>query len=181
MVKYCGYPTHYTHYTEVKLDMDSEIQAMSDVTAALEPLDEEARRRVLRWANERFKIQPSKSTQTEPDRDPSKQFESFDQLFDAANPATASEKALVAAYYNQVVQGQEDFDSMALNRQLKHLGHSSRNITRDFDALIDRTPRLAMQVRKQGSTRQARKKYKLTAEGIKAVQKMLQNDQEDEQ
>jgi hypothetical protein len=83
------------------------------------------------------------------------------------------EKVLVVAYWFQVIQGQDDWDSFAINTELKHLGHPSTNITRDLDSLMNRAPRLVLQVRKDGTTKQARKRYKLTREGVRAVEKLL--------
>jgi len=47
------------------------------------------------------------------------------------------------------------------------------NITVALGALVDDTPRLVIQTHKAGKTKQARKKYKLTAEGIKRIKQML--------
>jgi hypothetical protein len=168
--------------------LDAEIKAMADIVTALQGLDQEGIGRVLRWAFQRYQVSlklPAGTVTTDAralegrgtiER---KAFDSFHELFDAANPNTGSEKALVAGYWFQVLQGQDDLDSQQLNKELKDLGHPSANITRDLDRLIDRTPRYAMQVRKQGSTQQARKRYKLTREGIKAVEAMFGSKDED--
>ena len=160
--------------------MDPEIQAMSDIAKALEGLDQEAARRVLKWAIERFQLRamgmagPGGGTGTTGASPlPSRAFTDFPELFDAANPQTGLDKVLVAAYWFQVSQGQEDWDSQTVNTTLKQLGHPSSNITRDLDALIKRTPRLVLQVRKEGTSKQARKRYKLTREGIRAAEAML--------
>lgn len=164
--------------------MDAEVKAMSDVVAALQGLDDEAVVRVLKWASQRFNVSSkgalSKDSATldESEDEPPKRtptFENFHELFDATNPASAPEKAMVAGYWFQVVGGQDDFDSQQLNKELKNLGHPSTNITRDLDALIGRNPRHVMQVRKEGKTKQARKRYKLTREGAKAVERMLKS------
>ena len=39
--------------------------------------------------------------------------------------------------------------------------------------MIDQTPRLILQTSKSGSAKQARKRYKVTREGVKRVQSML--------
>jgi hypothetical protein len=160
--------------------MDPEIQAMGEIARALETLEPDAARRVLKWAIERFQVslssgpkEASPAGRPEDASLPTRAFLDFPELFDAANPQTGLDKALVAAYWYQIVQGQDDWDSQTTNKELKNLGHPSSNITRDLEALIKRTPRLVMQVRKQGSTRQARKRYKLTREGIRAVEAML--------
>lgn len=169
--------------------MDLEIEAMSAIAKALGTLEKDAVVRVLHWASERYGVAPSMPTHhTTVERAQSANavpqqkvngtvevavYSDFHELFDAANPSTSVEKALVAGYWFQVLKGQEDLDSQQLNKELKNLGHPSTNITRDLDSLINKTPRHVMQIRKDGSTRQARKKYKLTREGIKAVDRML--------
>lgn len=171
--------------------MDPEIEAMSTIAKALGSLEKEAVVRVLHWASERYGVAPStsshrttaehaQSANTQPQSQQKASgtgevatYSDFHELFDAANPSTSVDKALVAGYWFQVLKGQEDLDSQQLNKELKNLGHPSTNITRDLDSLINKTPRFVMQIRKDGSTKQARKKYKLTREGIKALERML--------
>ena len=157
---------------------------MSAIAKVLSPLDQDTVRRVLKWALERFQARgavPSPgSSAPEAGSGPAiplavhgRTFLDFPELFDAANPQTSVEKVLAAGYWFQALQGQEDWDSQTINTALKHLGHQSTNITRDLDGLINRTPRYVIQVRKDGATRQARKRYKLTREGTKAVEQMI--------
>ena len=156
---------------------DPEIKAMGEVASALAPLEPEAVRRVLRWAIERYQSRPGSPRPDVPEATGApaapRTFLSFPDLFDAANPASGLDKVLAAAYWFQVVQGQEDLDAILLHKELRHLGHPSSNITRDLDSLSNRTPRYVLQVRKAGSTKQARKRYRLTREGIRAVEQML--------
>ena len=162
------------------MSQDAEIQAMMDISKALSELEPEAVSRVLRWAADRYQAKFSSSTAAASWQESgnngssaAQRFEDFASLYNAANPPNAVERALVAAYWFQAVQGNVDFDALSLNKELKHLGHPSTNITRDLDALINRTPRLVIQVRKSGNSKQARKKYKLTTEGRRAVERML--------
>jgi DNA-binding MarR family transcriptional regulator len=83
------------------------------------------------------------------------------------------DKVVAVAYWFQQLQGNEDWDSATVNNELKHLGYSSSNITRDLDNLMAKSPRYVIQTRKEGTTKQARKRYKLTREGIRAVEAML--------
>ncbi|HEX7118013.1 MAG TPA: hypothetical protein VF212_04460 [Longimicrobiales bacterium] len=164
---------------------DPELKAMSDVAAALAGLDPDAIRRIIEWAADRYQVRavPSRSmlednrhgeeTQIETDSEEPKAYDDFASFYDAADPQTSIEKALVAAYWFQVVQGADDIDSYTLNKELKHLGHPSTNITRDLGKLINRKPRLVIQVRKGGNSQQARKRYKVTVEGRRAVEKMV--------
>jgi hypothetical protein len=170
--------------------MDPEIKAMTDVVGALTPLEPEAVARVITWAAERFSVQLARGGRPKASASDltgvredfvaqPKDFADFHELFDAANPSTGPDKALLAGYWFQVVQGQDDLESQQLNSELKNLGHPSTNITRDFGSLINRSPRYVMQVRKEGNSKQARKKYKLTREGIKAVERMLRGSAAD--
>jgi hypothetical protein len=104
------------------------------------------------------------------------QFSDLGTLFEQANPQSASENALIAGYWFQVVKQEDDLESQKLNTELKQLGHGSNNITRDLSSLIDTKPSLVIQIRKSGSTKQARKKYRLTAEGIAKVKRMLSGE-----
>ncbi len=168
--------------------MDPEILAMSEIAKALEPLSDDARRRVLSYVLERYPMgmNGKSAVRDTPKHDHAASapqlapqartpFGSFPELFDAANPQTGLDKVLLAGYWFQILQSQEDWESQSINTELKHMGHPSSNITRDLDSLIKRTPRLVLQVRKDGTTRQARKRYKLTREGTKAVESMLEN------
>ena len=83
------------------------------------------------------------------------------------------DKILVAAYWFQVVKEEPDFDSLSLNSELKQLGHPSANITRDMVSLVNRTPKLVIQTRKEGNTQQARKRFRLTRKGVKVVDALL--------
>lgn len=165
----------------VKMSEDDEISAMSQISAALAPLDDAARVRVLHWAASRFGATSSsrllegvkspgndKRQQADPQR-----YESFAELFEAARPSTEREKALVAAYWEQVCQEQVSFGSQRLNDSLKDLGHGIGNITDALSALKDERPGLALQLKKSGTSKQARKIYKLTQEGVRRVQEMI--------
>ena len=157
--------------------MDNEIKAMAAVSAALHGLEPDEIRRIVRWVNDRYQVKPAAASRADlgtiDNAGQSQPFSEFSELFDAASPTTNVDKALLAAYWFQVIQKHETLDSQQLNSELKHLGHPSVNITRDLDSLINRTPRLIMQVRKEGTTKQARKRYRITREGVRAVETML--------
>jgi hypothetical protein len=178
---------------------DPELDAISAVNAALAPLDEAAASRVLRWAADRYQVslglagqprraqqsgatadqegeedeeeRPDATSESEPSSDQTT-FNDVSELFDAANPKTESDKALVVGYWFQVAQRRSDFGGQEVNNSLKHLGHGATNITRALGSLMNRSPRLVMQTHKAGKATQARKKYRLTTEGIRAVEKM---------
>ncbi len=174
---------------------DPEIEAMSSVASALSSLDEDARRRVLRWAAERYgaaSAVPRPDSKTSGERagtdeilaDGSEvadeeivaeapEFEHFAELFAAAQPKTNEDKALVAAYWVQAVKGQDQWQSRALNSELKNLGHPIANITDALSSNMRKKPQRIFQLRKSGSSRQSNKTYKVTHEGLIYVQGMV--------
>jgi hypothetical protein len=169
--------------TEKTDDAMAEVGAMQKIAAAVAPLDPEATARVIRWAADRYGVTlyGSGLRTKHQGREESGGAESGDipafgalaELHSAASPESDADKALVAGYWFQFVQGQADFASQAINAALKDLGHGVGNITSAFDTLKAQKPALVMQLKKAGTTKQARKTYKLTAAGKKAVELMI--------
>lgn len=165
--------------------MDSEIAAMAKMAEALEELDAPARTRVLRWAVDKYEVtmthkKKEEEVPNEGDTDtPSdnaaghQEYDSFAELFSDAGPTTAPEKVLVAGYWYQEVLGQIEVTSMELNKDLKDLGHGITGMNDRFASLMSSKPQLAIQLKKSGTTKQARKKYKITKAGLAKVQEML--------
>lgn len=158
-----------------------EVDAMRQVSAALEPLAPDQQGRVLRWAAERFALplapagdgrQGTHQERTvnggggEQPQDPG-------EFYAQATPESEPERALVIAYWVQEVRGDGEFDAQSVNTQLKHLGHGVSNITRALDELKARRPQLVIQVQKSGKSKQARKRYKVTSAGKTEVKRML--------
>jgi hypothetical protein len=167
------------------MSAENEIKAMGAVSSALQDLDDEARARVLHWAMSHYKVagpvsRPSwaagvtQAGSVEHER--SSAFESFADLFNAAGPKTERDKAMVAAYWVQICENAGSFQSQSLNDLLKNLGHGVGNITEALNQLKDDRPALILQLKKSGSSRQARKTYKLTLEGSKRVEGMTQSE-----
>ncbi len=167
---------------------DAEFDAIQAIYSALKPLEEGARGRVLEYVSSRLGIATQAKAQPISPADPSggapsqdvsvpaaiqANFGTFAELFDAAQPKTQSEKALVGGYWLQVCQASESFDGFSVNKDLKNLGHSIANITNALDALKNQKPALALQLKKNGKSQQARKVYKITVAGIKAVEDMI--------
>lgn len=166
---------------------DLELEAMQKINKVLVELgDEKAIGRVLQWAASRhgmhigvenFHMVGGEAT-NRGYGNPRESTIGVAEFFDAANPRTESEKVLVVAYWLQEIQGHADWDSQSVNTELKNLGHGVGNITRALDNLIARRPRLVIQTKKSGTTKQARKKYKVTVEGLKHVRIMGANGTE---
>ncbi|WP_395945334.1 hypothetical protein [Brevundimonas sp.] len=185
----------------------AEIKAMETTHEALKGLDPQARQRVFTWLLSVLGLQPIASPQKGPERTGmldekprdqgagqrsgpesgpqggrdvgSAEYPTFADLFSAAGPTTNPEKALVGGYWLQVCEGADGFASMSVNNALKNLGEGVENITSAFDGLKDGKPQLALQVRKDGKSQQARKKYKLTVAGIRVVERMLRGERVD--
>lgn len=172
---------------------DAEFQAMQIVFSALHSLDDSARLRVLQYVSDRLGITTpirlkQREEQSLADMDEgavdvseeekfAPKFETFAELYDATQPRSQPDKALVCGYWLQVCQGADTFDAFSVNKELKNLGEGVANITSALDALKTQKPALALQLKKSGKSRQARKTYKITVAGIRAVEAMTVNDE----
>jgi hypothetical protein len=166
---------------------DAEFSAIQTLYSALEPLDEDARERVLGYVaarleitlNAKLKAATTSSFANEEEAEVAEEqkgapkFASMAELFEATQPTSNADKALVAGYWLQVCQGADDFDGQSANKELKHLGHGMANITNAVEALKNQKPALALQLRKSGKSQQARKVYKVTVAGIKRIETMI--------
>ena len=158
--------------------LEDEMQAMSIAVHHLKALDEGARIRALSWICDFFKYNGSGLKKFTPEAGqmsnqndaPSSTFSinNIPELFDIVDPQTGSEKALTIAYWFQVQQGHDGFNSQIINTELKNLGHGIANITTAFSDLLKN--KLALQVQKSGKSQQARKVYKLTRKGILQIE-----------
>lgn len=147
---------------------------------------------MLRWAAERYGVTLGKSSgrraapvgheadsgvdddATEDEvtaEDPT--FQHFGDLFASADPKSNEDKALVAAYWRQVHEGEEKWQATSLQKDLRDLGHAIPNITDALTSNIRKRPQRVIQLQKAGSAKQARKTYKVTREGLVYVQGML--------
>ena len=165
---------------------DPELEALDTIIGTLEGLEEARRRNVLLYVNARYGGgAPAQRTSGGPMTGSfagegtmsASEFTDLGDLFDRANPQSQPDRVLVVAYWKQVVEGAESFEAYPVSKELKHLGHGVTNITGALDALIRQSPKLVLQVAKSGKARQARKRYKVTREGIRRVQVMVNGDQ----
>lgn len=169
------------------------MQGVADNLKRLEG-DQSAARRVLEWAFSAFLppgphsaiVHPAVSTVVippagsvarggqQPQVAQGVVWETLPELYSAASPTSDADRALTVAYFLQKVQGATDLDGFTINKELRHLGYAASNITSALNSLIARKPQLAIQTHKSGSSRQARKRYRLTNEGLRAVERMLE-------
>jgi hypothetical protein len=164
--------------TEQQQSGDPELQALSAISSLLSELPGDSQARILSWITSRFSghgvvrgpLKPGDGARAAPES--TREFPDIATLFVAASPTTGSEKALVVSYWLQACMGQEEWEGFAVNTELKHLGHGLKNVTDALNSLIEHKPQLVVQLRKSGKTKQARKRYKLTVEGIRKVRMM---------
>ncbi len=163
---------------------DPELVAMGAVYQALDALgeDNEAKARVLGWVSSRLGLSSMQKAKQKGlleegrgggDEKALAEFQSVAVLFAAAQPQSTADKCLVVGAFLQESNGGTDVTGREINAELKHLGHGVGNITKALEPLIKNKPQLLIQTRKEGTTKQAQKKYRVTAEGLKRVQLLL--------
>jgi hypothetical protein len=157
---------------------DAEV-ALSTIIKSLEILEEPQRRNVLLYVNARYgapvpglrSVEQVAGSPVANEPDP-RQFSDVGDLFDAASTQSEADQILVVAYWKQVVEGADAFGPLPVSKELKRLRHGVLNITR----LISQSSKLVLQVAKSGKARQARKRYKVTREGVRRVQAMISGE-----
>ncbi len=181
-------------FRDENADPTAELAAMQSVSEAIKQLEAPVQRRVLLWALEVFSgerqlastargnasVKQLQNPEGAPAIESSEtgDFEDIVDLYAAADAKSDTDKALVTSYWLQEYRGLSDVDTQTVNSELKHLGHGVTNITRAFDKLTKTRPQLVIQTRKSGTSRQARKRFKVTVEGKKAVLRMISRDSE---
>lgn len=146
---------------------DKELAAMTAIAAALEPLEPDERKRVLSWSASKFVGSPTKGAT--PTNDTAAD-DTLADFFARVSPRTEKEKALAVAYWMQVREGAAEFVSQDVNMRLKDLGYPIKNITDALTQLQSENPKRVVQLRKSGSSRQARKTYKITDAGRRSIE-----------
>jgi hypothetical protein len=89
-------------------------------------------------------------------------------------PETMAERALMGAYTLSRGKADKTVTSQAINAELKRAGIPVPNITRAIESNLRAKPPLMVQKKKMGTTRQARKQYAITPEGVEFVENKLQ-------
>ncbi len=159
---------------------DKEIQSMLNAYNELKDLSEEEKIRALSWLTSKLGLngKVKQNINYKPLETSNNNFSSFDSvvdLFAAANVQKDQEKVLLAAAYLQLKQNLTDITSLEINKELKNMGHKVGNITATISGLINKSPQLMIQTRKEGKSMQAQKKYKVTTEGINTAKTFLIN------
>ncbi|HSX07743.1 MAG TPA: hypothetical protein VLG11_02520 [Candidatus Saccharimonadales bacterium] len=181
------------------MEEDHELQAMSQVNAALKDLSEEERYRVMQWAANKYlqnaaplklagPAAPAATTPVAvldadvimPDDDGADEaptYDTFAEMLDASGADTDAERFLVAAYWLQITNEQASWKSFEINKLLKDTGkqiNTIGNAVRDLTKKSKTKPALVVQVSKNtSSSGKGSKVLKLTSEGIKKTKTML--------
>ena len=175
--------------TENTIDpAEQEFEATKTVYKALEPLDDDARQRVVDHVAGMLEIVATKAKVASVGEEEladeeaaaaaaappgATTFGTFAELFNACSPESTAQKALVTGYWLQVCEGNPTFDAQSANKLLMHMGHRLANITSAIDSLRAQKPAPVVQTKKSGTSRQARKTYLVTSHGIEAVKAMI--------
>jgi len=164
------------------VNIDPELRAMITVYEALKDLDDEAKVRVLEWVSGKLELASAHRSFPEIDIGPQgagyeerglMDFGSVADAFAMANPKNTADKALVVAAYLQASKGGAEVSGREINKELTQMGHGVRNITRAVEPLIRKKPQFLIQTRKEGKTKQAQKKYRVTGEGFTFVKRLI--------
>src|SRR5207244_4060863 len=131
---------------------DGELEAIRQVLDVLSALETPVQERVWSYVGGRLGLAISRPISTLSPNDSTEYsertgFGTVADLFERAMPEGEMAKALTVAYWLQTVQGAADWESFAVNSELKHLGHGVSNITKVLDRLTDKKPQLVIQVR----------------------------------
>ena len=98
---------------------------------------------------------------------------SIGNLVERWRPETMAERALLGAFVLARGRADRTVTSQAINAELKRTGLPVPNITRAIESNLRAKPPLMVQKKKMGTTRQARKQYALTQEGVDLVESKL--------
>ncbi len=154
--------------------LEPELQAMTVCFDALKDLDNSSQLRVIKWL--KGKLNLGSLGQSDEEKivatlagDSFNNYPAVADFFSACNPQTEPDKVLAVATYLQTKENLSELTGLQIQKELKNLGHGVSNITVFIESLCSKKPKLMIQTRKDGKTRQAKKKYKVTIEGIKFV------------
>lgn len=163
-------------------DMDPELLAMAKASQAIGGLeDDAAKQRVIDWLTQKFGLTstPTKTTNDEQQVEQgvgtsgAKQYGEFAELFNAFSPESDTERLLVGAYWFQVIEGNDSWYSVSINKLLKPTGYGIGKIARVLSGALKQKPAKVIQLKRNGSNQQAKKACKLTTEGIAFVENRL--------
>jgi hypothetical protein len=102
-----------------------------------------------------------------------KRYRSIETLFLSSNVKTVASKILLAAAYLQEKLSFEEISGFDINSRLKKMGYGVANISTAMNPLLRKKPPLIIQIKKAGDSKQARRKFRVTEEGLIAARSYL--------
>jgi hypothetical protein len=165
----------------------TDLKALETILKTLEPLSEDERERVLRWASEKLGIQqtgPGRTVGGAPKKTAAIDaafekhpggFQSVGEFLAAASPGSDADRVLCVAVYLQDFSESPDatLSGKQINDELKNLGHGVKNITDSINTLKARKPQHMIQTRKAGRAKQAWKEYRVTRAGVEYAYRLI--------
>ena len=185
------------------MNHEPEINALNIIFAALKDLNPRERKRVLKWAKERFgltgdkppaKVSRTGKTRTETaavsdqktivTEEPQetakkvrkkkiKDFETVLDLFSAADPKTSTEKVVLMAAYLQEKQDFQEISPYDISFRLKRIHSVVSNTSNVINEILKRKPPLMVEIKREDQVKSSRKKLKVTRKGLKYAYDLL--------
>jgi DNA-binding MarR family transcriptional regulator len=99
--------------------------------------------------------------------------DTFQDLFFSSNAKTITAKILLAAAYLQEKKNIKEFGSSDVNALLKKIGQLVPNISASINNLMMKKPPLLIQTGKLGNSKQSRRTYSVTEEGLRIARNYI--------
>jgi hypothetical protein len=163
-------------------DALAQIEVMRKVAELLRTLSPANAAKVVAWARDQLTggaehIAPQEEARRETPRvtqvSRAAHYAAFGDLFAESRAKSGPDRALVTGYWLQVCQGATDFEAADITRLLTDAGHALANTGATLRLLSSQRPVLVIQTQKKGTSKQSRKRYRLTTEGQRRVEALL--------
>ncbi len=107
------------------------------------------------------------------DKQDLKQYESITDLLEESTATKVIDRILLAAAYLQEKKNLTELTSFEINSQLKKAGHGIPNISIGINRLLEKVPQLMAVTKREGNTKQSRRKFAVTEDGLQKVKSFL--------
>jgi hypothetical protein len=178
---------------------DPEIVAMNKVLDSLQNLDNGSRKRVIHWLIDRFRLaggktphqltppaKVNKKTETKSivkqklgkpaqslKRKEIKHYDTVLDLFSESKVKKSISKILLMAAYLQERHHFKEITTYDINFRLKRIRHEVTNISSIINGILKKKPQLLAEIKKEGQGKHARRKFRVTDEGLKVAKSYL--------
>jgi hypothetical protein len=100
-------------------------------------------------------------------------FDTFEDLFFSSNAKSIAAAILLAASYLQERHNSKTLNTSEINAQMKKVGQQVQNISASINNLLTKKPPLLVQTGKLGDSKQARRQYRVTEEGLRIARNYI--------